>query len=91
MLFASSLAGTIVIYQWFEIRAIDIIKISTECSELAILIGCQEIITKFPPTIIYNNYTSKGIDLVAAEYLIDRGYQLFRYQPYLQQLILLVN
>jgi FkbM family methyltransferase len=74
-----------------EIEQIDVIKISTEGSELAILIGCQVTITRFAPTIIYNNYTSKGIDLAAVEYLIDRGYQLFRYQPYLQQLIPLVN
>jgi FkbM family methyltransferase len=74
-----------------QIAQIDIIKISTEGSELAILIGAQATITRFAPTIIYNNYTSKGIDLAAAEYLIDRGYQLFRYQPYLQQLIPLVN
>jgi FkbM family methyltransferase len=73
------------------IEQIDIIKISTEGSELAILIGCQATITRFSPTIIYNNYTSKGIDLAAAEYLIDQGYKLFRYQPYLQQLIPLVN
>ena len=74
-----------------KIEQIDIIKISTEGSELAILIGSQATITRFAPTIIYNNYTSKGIDLAAAEYLIDRGYQIFRYQPYLQQLIPLVN
>jgi FkbM family methyltransferase len=74
-----------------KIEQIDMIKISTEGSELAILIGSQATITKFAPTIIYNSYTSKGINLAAAEYLIDRGYQLFRYQPYLQQLIPLVN
>ena len=61
-----------------KIAQIDIIKISTEGSELAILIGAQATITRFVPTIIYNNYTSKGIDLAVAEYLIDRGYQLFR-------------
>jgi FkbM family methyltransferase len=74
-----------------SINQIDIIKISTEGNELAILVGCQATITRFAPTIIYNNYTSKGIDLAAAEYLIDRGYNLFRYQPYLQQLIPLVS
>lgn len=77
--------------QEFDLERIDIIKISTEGSELAILIGCAEILTKFAPTIIYNSYTSKGVDLAAAEFLIDRGYELFRYQPYLQQLIPLVN
>lgn len=74
-----------------NLEHIDIIKISTEGSELAILIGCEQIITKFAPTIIYNSYTSKGVDLAAAEYLIDRGYELFRYQPYLQQLVPLVD
>ncbi len=73
------------------IDRVDILKISTEGSELAILIGAQDTITRFAPTIIYNSYTSKGINLAAAEYLIDRGYDLFRYQPYLQQLIPLVD
>jgi FkbM family methyltransferase len=73
------------------IARIDVIKISTEGNELAVLIGCEQILSKFAPTIIYNSYTSKGISLAAAEYLLDRGYELFRYQPYLQQLIPLVN
>ncbi len=69
------------------IERVDTIKISTEGNELATLIGCEQIITKFAPMIIYNSYTSKGTNLVAAQYLVDRGYKLFRYQPYLQQLI----
>ena len=73
------------------IERIDAIKISTQGNELAVLTGGKETIAKFRPTIIYTNYTSKGVNLAAAEYLIDRGYQLFRYQPYLQQLIPLVN
>jgi FkbM family methyltransferase len=73
------------------IDRLEIIKISTEGSELAILAGCQNTMTNFDPTIIYNNYTSQGVNLAAAEYLLDRGYDLFRYQPYLQQLIPLVD
>jgi FkbM family methyltransferase len=73
------------------IDRVEIIKISTEGSELAILAGCQDTMTNFAPTIIYNNYTSQGVNLAAAEYLLDRGYNLFRYQPYLQQLIPLVD
>jgi FkbM family methyltransferase len=73
------------------IDRVEVIKISTEGNELAILIGCEQILTKFAPTIIYNSYTSNGINLAAAQYLLDRGYELFRYQPYLQQLIPLVN
>ncbi len=69
------------------IERVEVIKISTEGNELATLIGCEQIITKFAPTIIYNSYTSRGTNLVAAQYLVDRGYELFRYQPYLQQLV----
>ncbi len=77
--------------QQSAIERIDVIKISTEGNELAVLIGATETIAKFAPTIIYSSYTSKGVNLAGAEYLIDRGYQLFRYQPYLQQLIPLIN
>jgi FkbM family methyltransferase len=70
---------------------LEIIKISAEGNELAILIGGEQTLAKFAPTIIYNSYTSLGVNLAAAEYLLDRGYELFRYQPYLQQLIPLVN
>ncbi len=73
------------------IDRLEIIKISTEGNELAILTGGEQTLAKFAPTIIYNSYTSKGIDLAAAQYLLDRDYELFRYQPYLQQLIPLVN
>jgi FkbM family methyltransferase len=74
-----------------EIERVEAIKISTG-NELAILQGCEQVLTRFAPTIIYNSYTTnRGIDLAAAQYLLDRGYELFRYQPYLQQLIPLVN
>lgn len=73
------------------IDRVEVIKISTEGNELAILIGSEQTLLKFAPTIIYNSYTSNGINLEAAQYLIDRGYELFRYQPYLQQLIPLVH
>ncbi len=79
---------------WIEQAGLDrleIIKISTEGNELAILTGSEQTLTKFAPTIIYNSYTSRGVNLAAAEYLLDRGYELFRYQPYLQQLVPLVN
>jgi FkbM family methyltransferase len=66
---------------------LEVIKISTEGNELAILTGGEQTLAKFAPTIIYNSYTSKGVDLAAAQYLLDRDYELFRYQPYLQQLI----
>jgi FkbM family methyltransferase len=77
--------------QKLGIERVEVIKISTEGNELDILIGGEQTIAKFAPMIIYNSYTTKGVNLAAAEYLIDRGYELFRYQPYLQQLIPLVS
>jgi FkbM family methyltransferase len=75
-----------------EIDRVEVIKISTEGHELAILQGCERVLTKYAPTIIYNSYTTNGgVNLAAAQYLLDRGYELFRYQPYLQQLIPLVS
>jgi FkbM family methyltransferase len=74
-----------------SIDRVEVIKISTEGNELAILMGAEQTLNKFAPTIIYNSYTSNGINLAAAQYLLDRGYELFKYQPYLQQLIPLVN
>ena len=69
------------------IDRVEVIKISTEGNELSVLVGCEQILNKFAPMIIYTSYTSNGINLEAAQYLLDRGYELFRYQPYLQQLI----
>lgn len=77
--------------QQAAIERVDLVKISTDGNELAILSGGEQTIAKFRPTIIYNSYTSKGIDLTVAEYLLDRDYELFCYQPDLPQLIPLVN
>jgi FkbM family methyltransferase len=77
--------------QQARIDRVEVIKISTEGNELAVLIGSEQILATFAPTIVYHRYANKGIDLEAAQYLIDRGYELFRYQPYLQQLIPLVS
>jgi FkbM family methyltransferase len=73
------------------IDRVDAIKISTEGNELAVLIGSEQILTKYAPVILYTNFTSNGINVEAAQYLSDRGYDLFRYQPYLQQLMPIEN
>jgi len=80
-----------ILIQQARLDRVEVIKISTEGNELAVLIGGEQILATFAPTIVYHSYANKGIDLEAAQYLIDRGYELFRYQPYLQQLIPLVS
>ncbi len=77
--------------QQVGIDRLEVIKISTAGNELAVLIGSEQTIATFAPTIVYHSYPDRGINLDAAQYLIDRGYELFRYQPYLQELIPLVN
>jgi hypothetical protein len=55
---------------------------------MQVLEGSNRILNEFVPAILYENIAgNKGSNLAVAEYLTSRGYQLFRYQPYLQQLI----
>jgi hypothetical protein len=67
---------------------IDFLKIDAEGHELQVLQGSQRLIEQFSPVILYENIAgSQGSNVEVAEYLKSIGYQLFRYQPYLQQLI----
>jgi FkbM family methyltransferase len=69
------------------IDRIEIIKISVGGGELDVLKSADRVLGEFAPTILYTNYTNAGSNLAVADYLIERGYKLFRYQPYLQELI----
>ncbi|NET56624.1 MAG: FkbM family methyltransferase [Symploca sp. SIO2E6] len=71
-----------------DISQVDLLKIDAEGHELQVLAGSNRILTEFAPTILYENIAgSRGSNLAAADFLKARGYQLFRYQPYLQRLI----
>jgi len=75
-----------------NLQQVDILKIDAEGHELAVLMGSQRILLEFKPIILYENIAgSQGSNLPVANYLIDQGYNLFRYQPYLQDLIPLEN
>ncbi|NEP55295.1 MAG: FkbM family methyltransferase, partial [Moorea sp. SIO3C2] len=70
------------------ISKVDLLKIDAEGHELQVLAGSNRILTEFSPTILYENIAgSRGSNLAVADFLRDRGYQLFQYQPYLGQLI----
>jgi FkbM family methyltransferase len=70
------------------VSQVDFLKIDAEGHELKVLEGSDRILTQFAPIILYENVAgSKGSNLPVAEYLQSKGYQLFRYQPYLQNLI----
>ena len=72
----------------YEVSRVDFLKIDAEGHELQVLKGCDRILTEFAPIILYENIAGhQGSNLPVADYLRSIGYQLFRYQPYLQKLI----
>ncbi|MEW5859224.1 MAG: FkbM family methyltransferase [Cyanobacteriota bacterium] len=71
-----------------NVNQVDFLKIDAEGHEMQVLEGSNRILNEFAPAILYENIAgNKGSNLAVAEFLTLRGYQLFRYQPYLQQLI----
>lgn len=71
-----------------NLSQVDFIKIDAEGHELSVLAGSERILSEFAPVILYENIAgSKSSNLPVADHLKNRGYQLFRYQPYLQKLI----
>ncbi len=75
-----------------NLQQVDFLKIDAEGHELAVLMGSQRILSEFSPIILYENIAgNQDSNLPVAHYLIAQGYNLFRYQPYLQDLIPLDN
>ncbi|PSB33599.1 FkbM family methyltransferase [Stenomitos frigidus] len=71
-----------------SIAHVDFLKIDAEGHELQVLAGSERLLTKLMPTIVYENIASDDqANTSSAVFLQERGYQLFRYQPYLQELI----
>jgi FkbM family methyltransferase len=72
------------------VNSIDIIKISAVGQELTILQSGEVVINKLKPIIIYDHLLPNGkVNMEAGKYLCDRNYQLYRYQPYIKELITL--
>jgi FkbM family methyltransferase len=71
-----------------NLMQVDWLKIDAEGHEVKVLEGSIHLISQFSPGILYENIAAaSGSNLSVAEWLVARGYQLFRYQPYLQNLI----
>jgi FkbM family methyltransferase len=71
-----------------NLERIDWLKIDAEGHEMQVLAGSEQILTRFAPSILYENIAGAGAsNTPVAEYLQAQGYRLFRYQPYLQNLI----
>jgi len=72
----------------YGIIRVDFLKIDAEGHELQVLKGSECLIREFRPTILYENIArSNKSNLPVAEYLVDLGYKLYHYQPYVKNLI----
>ncbi len=72
----------------YDISRVDFLKIDAEGHELQVLKGSDRLLTEFAPIILYENIAgSQASNLPVADFLRNIGYELFRYQPYLQKLI----
>ncbi len=70
------------------IMQVDWLKIDAEGHEMQVLLGSEKILSQFAPGILYENIAgSSGSNTPVAEYLQAKGYRLFYYQPYLQNLV----
>ncbi|AFY80054.1 FkbM family methyltransferase [Oscillatoria acuminata] len=71
-----------------NLTQVNFLKIDAEGHELSVLVGSERILSEFAPVILYENRAgSQGSNQPVADYLIERGYKLFWYQPYLQDLV----
>jgi FkbM family methyltransferase len=70
-----------------KVKALDVLKVSAVGHELAVLKGCRESIELFRPQIFYQNLFNNEPNVEVADFLSNLGYQLFRYRPYMQELI----
>ena len=72
----------------YQLDRIDFLKIDAEGHEVPVLKGSDRILSEFRPVILYENIAgSQGSNLPVAELLISKQYELFTYQPFIQQLI----
>lgn len=71
-----------------NLQRVDVLKIDAEGHELQVLLGSDRLLRDFKPIILYENIAgSQGDNLPVAEFLMQKNYQLFRYQPFVKQLI----
>jgi len=71
-----------------DISQVDLLKIDAEGHELKVLEGSSRILSEFSPILLYENVAgSQGSNVAVADFLQARGYHLFHYQSYLQQVI----
>lgn len=75
------------------LQSVDFLKIDAEGHEIHVLSGSENILSKYSPIVMYENVAGgqQTDSMKVADFLRARDYQLFRYQPYLQKLIPIVD
>ena len=72
----------------YQLERVDLLKIDAEGHEVPVLEGSQLLIERFAPIILYENIAgNQGSNLAVARWLEGKGYRLYRYRPYLQELL----
>jgi FkbM family methyltransferase len=72
-----------------NLSRVDWLKIDAEGHEIQVLVGADQILREFKPNILYENIAgNQSPNIAVAEHLRRQGYQIFRYIPYLKQLVL---
>jgi FkbM family methyltransferase len=73
-----------------QLTTVDFLKLDAEGHEINVLRGARQLLAEFCPVVLYENIAgSQGSNVEVAQFLIEHGYQLNVYQPYLQQLTVL--
>lgn len=76
-----------------NLTQVDWLKIDAEGHELQVLLGSDRLLREFAPKILYENTAGlnpndmAASNIVVAQFLLDRGYQLYCYRPYLKDLL----
>lgn len=72
----------------YDLTTIDWLKLDAEGNEIEVLQGSTRILSEFKPRILYENIAgSHESNIPVAEFLLNIGYKLFYYQPFMKQLI----
>lgn len=75
-----------------NLTRVDWLKIDAEGHEIKVLQGAETLLTQFKPNIIYENiggvHRSNGD---VTEYLRSKGYEVYSYRPYVQELVPMTN
>jgi FkbM family methyltransferase len=66
---------------------LDFLKVSVVGHELAVLQGCRQSIESFHPQIFYHNLFNEEPNIEVADFLTGLGYELFKYRPYVRELL----